>query len=60
MDIKDLKNKKESELRGLLAQTRDKARELRFRVSTGELKTVHEIREAKKTIAQILTLLNAK
>ena len=58
MTIKDLKNKAESQLHSLLAEHRDKIRELRFKVSTGELKTVRKIRDAKKTVAKILTLLN--
>ena len=60
MNIKDLKTRKESELHKLLAEYRDKIRDLRFKISLNEMKTVHEFRKAKKTIARILTFLNSK
>lgn len=58
MTIKDLKIKKESDLHRLLYEYREKLRDLRFKVSTGEIKTVHEFKVVKKTIARVLTLLN--
>ena len=60
MDFKELKNKKESELHNLLAENRDKLRELRFKDANKQLKTVHDIGEVKKVIARILTILNEK
>jgi len=60
MDNKDLKNKKESELHKLLHEYREKLRDLRFKISLNEIKTVHEFKKAKKTIARILTFLNNK
>lgn len=60
MEFKDLKNKKEGELHNLLAENRNKLRELRFKDANKQLKTVHEISELKKDIARILTLLNEK
>ena len=60
MEIKELKGKKESDLHRLLAETRDKLRELRFKDSNKQLKNVREIRVGKKTVAKILTLLNLK
>lgn len=60
MDIKELKRKKESDLHGLLAETRDKLRELRFKDANKQLKNIREIRAGKKTVAKILTLLNLK
>jgi len=58
MNIKDLKNKKESELHKLLAEFRDKIRDLRFHDAGKQLNNVRMIRETRKTIARILTLLN--
>lgn len=58
MEYKELKNKKISELHNLLAETRDKLRELRFKDANKQLKNIREIREAKKTISKILTILN--
>lgn len=59
MDIKELKNKTAQELRELLETERVKLRELRFKASEGQLKTVRVIRATRQTIAQILTILNA-
>jgi len=58
MDIKELKNKKVSELHKHLADSRDKLRDLRFKDANKQLKDVREIRSIKKTIARILSLLN--
>jgi len=60
MNIKDLKNKKESELHKLLYEYREKIRDLRFKISLNEIKTVHEFKKARKTVARILTFLNSK
>lgn len=59
MEINDLKNKNEKDLQELLAQKRDLLRELRFKVSEKQLKDVREIREVKKDIARVLTVLRA-
>jgi len=60
MDFKELKNKSEGELQRLLAELREKTRDLRFKDSNRQLKDVREIREVKKEIAQVLTVLNNK
>ena len=60
MEFKELKNKSESELQRLLEEEREKLREMRFKVAQRQLKKVNDIRETKKIIAQILTLLNNK
>lgn len=58
MKIFELRNKSEDELKRLLAESREKLRQLRFDIQLKQLKNVREIRKIKKTIAQILTLLN--
>lgn len=60
MEYKEIKNKSENELHRLLAESRDRLREARFKDASKQLKNVREIRVIKKTIAQILTLLNKK
>ncbi|MFA5318293.1 MAG: 50S ribosomal protein L29 [Patescibacteria group bacterium] len=60
MDIKELKNKSIKELHKLLADNRNRLRELRFKDGAKQLKNVRDIRNLKKEIAQILTLLNNK
>lgn len=58
MEFKEIKKKSEKELHKLLAEKRDKLRELRFKDANKQLKDVRVIRKTKKTISQILTLLN--
>lgn len=54
----ELKEKKETELRKLLAEDREKLRDLRFRVSQAQMKDVREIRALRIRIARILTAIN--
>lgn len=54
----ELKEKKETELRKLLAEDREKLRDLRFRISQAQTKDVREIRALRLRIARILTALN--
>lgn len=57
MQLNDLKQKTPAELRTLLAEARERLRDLRFRVSQDAHKDVREIREVRTAIARILTLL---
>lgn len=58
MDFKELKSKTEKELKQFLGESRDKLRDLRFKDANKQLKNVREIRIVKKTIANIMTLIN--
>lgn len=60
MELKELKLKTEKELKQILNEYRDKLRELRFKDANKQLKDVREIREVKKTVARVLTLLKVK
>lgn len=60
MELKDLIQKNPSELQVLLAEARERLRDLRFRVSQEAHKDVREIREVRAAIARILTLLSKK
>ncbi|PIR13486.1 50S ribosomal protein L29 [Candidatus Falkowbacteria bacterium CG11_big_fil_rev_8_21_14_0_20_39_10] len=60
MEFKELKKKTESELHKILAESRDKLRDLRFKDANKQLKDVREIREIREMIARVLTLLNNK
>lgn len=60
MDIKELKQKTETELKNLLFDTKKSLADLRKKALTGELKKVSEISSARKLAARILTLLNVK
>ena len=57
MEFKEIQQKSVSELHKLLADSRDKLRELRFKDSNKQLKNVREIRKIKAQIAQVFTLL---
>jgi ribosomal protein L29 len=59
MELKELKQKKVNDLHRLLSESRDSLRELRFKDANKQLKNVREIRNLKKLISRILTLLNA-
>jgi ribosomal protein L29 len=59
MNIAELKNKPEGELRRLLALSREKLRDMRFKDANKQLKNVKVIKDVKKTIARILTLLSS-
>lgn len=58
MELKELKKKSISDLHRILAESRDKLRDLRFKDANKQLKNVREIRKLRQTVARILTLLN--
>jgi len=60
MDYDEIKNLDTAELKELLEKQAGELRELRFKVNNQQLKTVHKIKEARKTIARIKTLLKNK
>jgi len=60
METKELTSKTPAELQKLLAQYREKLRELRFKDSNRQLKNVREIRQVRENIARIFTVLNTK
>lgn len=60
MKTKDLRNKPKEELQNLLKELQKKLCDLRFRVTTKQLKKVREIRITKKDIARVLTILKEK
>ena len=55
--IKELRQKSKEELGKLLKDIRERQRSLRFDLVTGKVKNVREIRQIKKDIARMLTLL---
>lgn len=60
MNIGEINKKSSSDLQKLLAERREKLRQLRFDLAAGKVKNIREIREVKKDIARILTVLNPK
>ena len=57
MKIRELRRKPTKELQETLINLRDKLRELRFNLAGGKVKNIKEIRQTKRDIARILTLL---
>jgi len=60
MRIKEIRQKSEKELQKLLQDSREKLRQLRFDLASGKVKNVREIRQIRKDIARILTILKTK
>jgi large subunit ribosomal protein L29 len=58
MKMSEIKQRSKKELREVLAEKREKLRELRFELAAGKVKNVREIRIIKKDIARILTFLS--
>lgn len=56
MKIAQLRGKSKKELEHMVADHRRMLRSRRFDLAAGKVKNVKEIRELRKTIAQILTL----
>jgi len=58
MKASELRQKSKPELQKLLQDLRERLRQLRFDLAAGKVKNVREIRQIKKDIARILTLLH--
>lgn len=59
-EFKEIKNKSGEELRKDLIVHQERLRQLRFDLSAGKVKNIKEMKQSKKTVAQILTLINQK
>lgn len=60
MKIADLRKLSEAELKERLASSRGSLMNLRFKHATGQLDKTGELRNTKREVAKILTLLNEK
>ena len=60
MKIDELRQRPKEEIGKLLDEKRERLRQLRFDLVSGKVKNVKEIRETKKDIARILTIINLK
>jgi large subunit ribosomal protein L29 len=60
MKAKELREKKIEELEKILKEKREKLKNLKLDLIQGKLKNVMEIRETKRDIARILTILKEK
>ncbi len=57
MEIKELKQLSKEELKKKMEDAREKLRQMRFDLQAGKVKDVREIRQIKKDIARILTII---
>ncbi|PIP27274.1 MAG: 50S ribosomal protein L29 [Candidatus Moranbacteria bacterium CG23_combo_of_CG06-09_8_20_14_all_39_10] len=57
MKIKEIREKNIEELKKLLSEKREAVRKLRFDVAAKQVKDIREIRNSKRDIARILTIL---
>lgn len=60
MKITELKTLSVSELTAKLSEFRVEQFALKMQVGNGQIKTTHRLREMRKTIARVKTLLNEK
>lgn len=60
MKTSELREKSDQELDRMLAELRDKVREMRFKIAARQLGDVREVREARQAIARILTLKRSR
>ena len=58
MKTAELRKRDKKELEKMVGDLRKKLSDLRFKFSSNKLKNVKEIKNSKKEIARILTLLN--
>ncbi|OIO45735.1 MAG: 50S ribosomal protein L29 [Candidatus Nealsonbacteria bacterium CG_4_10_14_0_8_um_filter_35_10] len=57
MKTEELKKKSKTDLEKLLKEKGERLRTLRFGLASGKIKNTREIRETKKDIARILTVI---
>lgn len=60
MKIKEIREKSDKELNKMLAELRDKLRDLNFKVVSKQIKNHREIRKLKRRTARILTILKER
>lgn len=60
MKMQELKILDETRLKKQLAGLREQWRELKFKIYSKEVKNNHQLRQIRKDIARILTILNSK
>jgi|SaaInlStandDraft_7_1057024.scaffolds.fasta_scaffold433504_2 large subunit ribosomal protein L29 len=60
MDVKKLRTKTVASLEKQLQEISVRLKELRFKISSNQLKNIREVRVMKRTSARIQTILNEK
>jgi len=60
MKIKEIRQKSEAQLQKQLKAMREELRDLRFKISNKQYKDVRDLRDLKKDIARVLTVMKEK
>jgi large subunit ribosomal protein L29 len=60
MKFAELKNKSEKELKEMIWEKQEEMHQTRFKASEGQLKNPSVIKKIRRTIAQLVTLVNRK
>jgi len=58
MKVSEIRTKSSSELNEMLVELRKRQFELRMQLGTGQLTTPHQLREVRRDIARVKTILN--
>lgn len=59
-DLQELKKRPLNDLQERLRKEREKLNDLQFNVSMGKVKNIAELKNIKKNVARILTIINKK
>jgi large subunit ribosomal protein L29 len=60
MTSKEIRDLSPSEITGKLREIRDQLMQLRLRKQTGQVEKTHEVRDLRKTVARLETILHQK
>lgn len=60
MKIKEIRVLSATEIETKLAETRDKVFKQKFQKALGQMEGAHKVRESRKTVARLLTVLQEK
>lgn len=60
MKIAEFQQKTKDDLRKILDDKKNQVQELKLQLASGKIKSIKDLKEAKKDIARIFTLLNQK
>ena len=60
MKVKELREKNIEELEKMLSEKRENTRKLRFDIASKQVKNTKDLKNEKRDIARILTLINEK
>lgn len=60
MNIQELRKQSARDFQRILQEERARVRQLRFDIAAGKTKQTKDLRDAKKTIARILSIINER